>query len=80
MTIEKAREMSEWLLKILVPLFIAVCSFALESVRAEIKEMRVELSAIRSEYMAQIGRLALKVAVLEASQHDTSHGDKRAAD
>lgn len=83
MTAQKAREMGDWLLKLLVPLFIAICSFALESVRSELRELRSEVKQMRGEYMAQIGQMAVKLARIEATEelrHDPSNRDTRAAD
>lgn len=69
----------DYLLKLLVPLFIAICSFALESVRSELRELRADVKAMRSEYVAQVGRLSVKIAKLEA-QHDKFDRNERAAD
>jgi hypothetical protein len=63
MTAQKAMQMSEVLLKLLVPLFIAVCSFALQSVRSELRELRVEIRAMRAENQ----ELLVRVALLESS-------------
>lgn len=63
MTAQKAIQMSEVLLKLLVPLFIAVCSFALQSVRGELRELRTEIKAMRSENQ----NLLVRVVLLESS-------------
>lgn len=64
MTTEKAKAVSDWLLKILMPLFVAVSSFALQSVQTEMREMRREIKELHAVYQARISELSTEVAVI----------------
>lgn len=63
---QRAKEMSDWLLKILMPIFIAICSFALQSVTTELKELRIEIQSMRAEYIAKVSQMAIEIATLQA--------------
>jgi hypothetical protein len=64
MTREKAKAVSDLLIKILMPLFIAVASFALQSVQAELRSLRDEIKELHSVYQARIETLSTEVAVI----------------
>jgi uncharacterized protein YceH (UPF0502 family) len=64
MTIDKAKAMSDWLLKLLMPLFVAIVSFALQSVQSELKELRAEIKQLHAVYQARIETLSTEVAVI----------------
>lgn len=66
MTVERAKEMSDWLLKILMPVFIAICSFALQSVTTELKELRAEIQSMRGEYLTKVSQMAIEIATIQA--------------
>ena len=64
MTTEKAKAVSDWLLKILMPLFVAISSFALQSVQTELRELRAEIKELHAVYQTRIETLSTEVAVL----------------
>jgi hypothetical protein len=64
MTTEKAKAVSDWLLKILMPLFVAISSFALQSVQAELRELRAEIKELHAVYQTRIETLSTEVAVI----------------
>ena len=61
----KVAQVGDWLLKILVPLFVALSSFALNSVQTEIKELRQEIRDFHAIYQARIERLSTDMAVMQ---------------
>lgn len=66
MTKERAKEMSDWLLKILMPVFIAICSFVLYTAATELRELRNEIQNLRVEYLSQLTQIEIKIAKLQS--------------
>jgi hypothetical protein len=65
MTKEKVGAFSDWLLKIMMPLFIAICSLVLQSAASELRELKAEVRAMRTEYQARLEQLAIDIAALK---------------
>ncbi len=52
MTREKLMTVSDWLWKIMMPVFLTVASFALQSAASELRELKNEISAMHTQIQA----------------------------
>jgi len=67
--VKKATEVTDYLLKVMTPLFVAICSFILYTAATELRELRKEIESVRTEYIAQLTQIEIKIAKLQ-SQFD----------
>ena len=65
MTKEKVGAFSDWLLKLMMPLFIAICSIVLQAAASELRELKAEVRAMRTEYQARLEQLSIDIAALK---------------
>lgn len=65
MTKEKMTSFSDWLLKILMPVFIAICSLVLQNAANELKDLKTEIRTMRQEYQARLEALSIDIASLK---------------
>jgi hypothetical protein len=65
MTREKVTAFSDWLLKLMMPLFIAICSIVLQAAASELRELKTEIRALRTEYQARLEQLSIDIAALK---------------
>jgi len=65
MTKEKVGAFSDWLLKLMMPLFIAICSIVLQAAASELRELKTEIRSLRTEYQARLEQLSIDIAALK---------------
>jgi hypothetical protein len=65
MTKEKVSAFSDWLLKLMMPLFVAICSLVLQAAASELRELKNEIRSLRTEYQARLEKIAIDIAALK---------------